>query len=106
MTGPSSADVEYLGMSPGFSDGVGIAITTFRPRNQPGWHHINVNIKRASLERLRDDIQVLAESKVLNNEATMADADDERVEVDADVLRFLGVTGHVYLGIEEEEDQP
>ena len=107
MTGPLSADVEYLGMSPGLSNGVGVAITTFRPRNQPGWHHINVNLKRAALERLRDDIiQVLAESKVLNNEATMSDADQERVEVPKDVLRFLGVTGHVYLGIGEEEDQP
>lgn len=105
MTGPTSADVEYLGMSPGVSDGVGVAITTFRPRNQPGWNHINVNLKRAALERLRDDIlQVLAESKFLNNEATLADADDERVEVPKDVLRFLGVTGHVYLGIEEDED--
>ena len=106
MTGPLSADVEYLGMSPGFSNGVGVAITTFRPRNQPGWHHINVNIKRASLERLRDDIiQVLAESKLLNNEATMADAEQDRVEVPEDVLQFLGVTGHVYLGT-VEEDQP
>lgn len=105
MTGPSSADVEYLGMSPGLSNGVGVAITTFRPRNQPGWNSINVNIKRAALERLRDDIiRVLAESKLLNNEETMTDADDERVEVSEDVLRFLGVTGHVYLGIEEDED--
>ena len=72
----------------------------------PAGANINVNIKRAALERLKDDIdQVLAESKLLNNEATMADAEQERVEVDADVLRFLGVTGHVYLGI-EEEDQP
>ena len=36
MTRPLSADVEYLGMAPGLSDGVGIAITTFRPRNQHG----------------------------------------------------------------------
>lgn len=108
MTEPLSADVEFLGISPGVSNGVGVAITTFRPRNQPGWSHINVNIKRASLERLRDDIiRVLAESKVLNNEATMADADDERVAVSEDVLRELGVTDHEYLGIvEEEEDQP
>ena len=105
MTGPLSADVEYLGMSPGVSNGVGVAITTFRPRNQPGWHHINVNIKRASLERLRDDIiQVLAKSKWLNNETTMADAADERVEVPEDVLRFLGVTGHEYVGTIETKE--
>ena len=29
MTGPLSADVEYLGMSPGLSNGVGVAITLF-----------------------------------------------------------------------------
>lgn len=106
MKGPISVDVEYLGIQPGISSGVGVAITTFRPRNQPGWNPINVNIKRAALERLRDDIiQVLAESMLLNKEATLADAANERVEVPENVLRELGVTGQVYLGtVEEEED--
>lgn len=98
-------DVEYLGMQPGLSNGVGVAITTFRPVNQPGWGSINLNIKRAALERLRNDIdRMLTESKLLNNEATMADAESERVEVAMDVLRTLGVTDHEYLGTVEESD--
>jgi hypothetical protein len=101
---PISIDVEYLGLAPGVSNGLGVAITTFRPINQPGFGSINVNIKRAALERLRDDIEhVLAESKVLNNEATMADAETERVKVAIEVLRQFGVTDHEYLGTTEED---
>ena len=104
MGAPSSINVEYLAMQPGLSNGVGVAITTFRPVNQPGWGSINVNIKRAALERLRDDIdRVLAQSKLLNNEATIADAENERVEVGIDVLRKLGVTDHEYLGTVEDQ---
>lgn len=106
MNGPISIDVEYLAVQPGRRNGVGVAITTFRPVNQSGWGSINVNIKRAALERLRDDIDhVLAESKLLNNEATLAEAEQERVEVTMDVLKQLGVTDHEYLGTTEEDHQ-
>ena len=105
MSAPISTDVEYLALVPGVSGGLGVGIITFRPVNQPGFQSVNMNLSRVSLERLRDDIEaILAESKVLNDKRTLADAEKHRVHVTQATLRELGVLDHQYIGVEDEDE--